>query len=242
MPLTSTIKGWFGEVQCTLAKRLFLDSKTYFDINNVTIPTPNGTTQIDHIIVSRYGVFVIETKNIDGWIYGDEKSQQWTVNLFGKKYRFQNPLFQNYRHTKALSDYLDIEHEKFFSVVMFWGESQFKTPMPANVMDRGYTGYIKSKTQVLFTDAEVAEIVTAIKTGMLPKSWKTRREHVQSLHQRFSGTPICPKCGSNLVLRTAKSGKNMGNQFYGCTAFPDCRYVLAVDTVNSTRKCSPSGK
>ena len=98
---------------------------------------------------------------------------------------------------------MGIEHEKFFSVVMFWGECQFKTPMPANVMDRGYTGYIKNKTLVLFSDAEVAEIVAAIKTGMLPKSWKTRREHVQTLHQRFSSTRVCPKCGAELVLRTA---------------------------------------
>jgi restriction system protein len=228
MSVKSAIKGWFGEVQGTLAKKLFLDADTYIDINNVTIPAANGTTQIDHIIVSRFGIFVIETKNIDGWIYGDEKSPQWTQNLFGKKFNFQNPLHQNYRHTRALSDFLGIEHEKFFSVVMFWGECQFKTPMPANVMDRGYTGYIKSKSQVLFSEAEVAEIVTAIKTRMLPKSWKTRREHVQKLDQRFSSTTVCPKCGAALVLRTAKTGKTAGNQFYGCSGFPQCRYVRSV--------------
>jgi len=228
MSLKSAIKGWFGEVQGTLAKKLFLDADTYVDVNNVTIPVVNGTTQIDHIIVSRFGIFVIETKNIDGWIYGDEKSPQWTQNLFGKKVNFQNPLHQNYCHTRALSDFMGIEHEKFFSVVMFWGESKFKTPMPANVMDRGYTGYIKSKSQVLFSEAEVAEIVAAIKTGMLPKRWKTRREHVQKLYQRFSSTTECPKCGSALLLRTARSGKNSGGQFYGCSGFPKCRYVRRV--------------
>lgn len=225
MSVKSAVKGWFGEVQGTLAKKLFLDADTYIDVNNVTIPVANGTTQIDHIIVSRFGIFVVETKNIDGWIYGDEKSPQWTQNLFGKKFKFQNPLHQNYRHTKALSDFLGIVQGKFFSVVMFWGESQFKTPMPANVMDRGYTGYIKSKTEVLFSEAEVAEIVAAIKTGMLPKSWKTRREHVQKLEQRFSSTTVCPKCGCELVLRTARSGNNAGGQFYGCSGFPKCRYV-----------------
>jgi restriction system protein len=225
--MKAAIKGWFGEAQGILAKKLFLDSDIYADINNVTIPTSNGTTQVDHIIVSRYGIFVIETKNIDGWIYGDAKSPQWTQNLFGKRFKFQNPLLQNYRHTRALSEYLVIEHEKFFSVVMFWGECQFKTPMPANVMDRGYTGYIKSKTQAIFSDAEVTEIVAAIKTGMLPRTWKTRREHVQSLHQRFSSTTVCPKCGADLVLRTAKSGRNAGSRFYGCAAFPVCRYIRA---------------
>jgi restriction system protein len=229
MSLKSAIKGWIGEVQGTLAKKLFLDAETYFDINNVTVPTANGTTQIDHIIVSRFGIFVVETKNIDGWIYGDEKSPQWMQNLFGKLFKFQNPLHQNYRHTRALSDFLGIEHEKFFSVVMFWGECQFKTTMPENVMDRGYTGYIKSKTQVLFSEAEVVEIVTAIKAGMLSKTWKTRREHIQILDQRFTSTTSCPKCGSKLVLRTARSGKSADGKFYGCSGFPRCRYTRGAD-------------
>lgn len=76
MSLQSTIKGWFGEVQGTLAKKLFLDADTYIDVNNVTISAANGTTQIDHIIVSRLGIFVVETKNIDGWIYGDDQCSE----------------------------------------------------------------------------------------------------------------------------------------------------------------------
>jgi len=216
-------------VQGTLAKKMFLDADTYIDVNNVTIPTSNGTTQIDHVIVSRYGVFVVETKNIDGWIFGDEKSPQWTQSLFGKKYKFQNPLQQNYRHTKALSDFLGIEHDRFFSVVMFWGECEFKTPMPPNVMARGYSSYIKSHTAVLFSDHEIQEIVTAIKSGMLPKSWTTRRQHVESLKERFSSSTTCPKCGSALVVRTTKSAANAGSQFYGCINFPACRYVGKID-------------
>ncbi|MCR4331434.1 MAG: NERD domain-containing protein, partial [Sulfuricaulis sp.] len=136
MSLRSIIKGWVGEVQGTLAKKIFLDPEVYVDINNITIPTSNGTTQIDHVIVSRYGVFVVETKNMDGWIFGDEKNSQWTQSIFGKKYKFQNPLHQNYRHTKALSEFLGIDHDKFISIVMFWGECEFKTAFPPNVMSR----------------------------------------------------------------------------------------------------------
>jgi hypothetical protein len=84
MSLGSIIKGWVGEVQGTLAKKIFLDSQIYIDLNNVTIPTTNGTTQIDHVIVSRYGIFVVETKNMQGWIFGSEKSPQWTQSIFGK--------------------------------------------------------------------------------------------------------------------------------------------------------------
>ena len=61
MTLTSFFKGFSEELQSTLAKKVLLDSTVYEDINNVTLPTSNGTTQIDHIIVSRPGIFVVET-------------------------------------------------------------------------------------------------------------------------------------------------------------------------------------
>lgn len=202
-----------------------------FTLTSITSPSPppNGTTQIDHVIVSRFGIFVIETKNMDGWIFGDEKNPQWTQSLFGKKFKFQNPLHQNYRHTKALSDFLGIDHDKIFSVVMFWGDCKLITAMPPNVMASGYITYIKSKTDVLFDDADVAQIVSAIKEGMLPKTWATRRQHVADLKELFDSTTTCPKCSNPLVLRTAKSGANAGSQFYGCTKYPACRYVAKVE-------------
>lgn len=230
MSLRSLIKGWLGEVQSTLAKKIFLNADTYFDLNNVTIPTSNGTTQIDHVIVSRYGIFVVETKNINGWIFGDEKSPQWTQSLFRKKFRFQNPLHQNYRHTKALSDFLGVGHNKFISIVMFWGDCTFKTPMPPNVITSGFTSYIKRHKAILFADHEVQEVLSALKSGMLPKSLATHRQHVGSLKERHSSSTTCPKCGNALVVRTTKSGINAGSPFYGCTRFPSCRYVGKFQT------------
>lgn len=99
-----------------------LNKQVYRALKNVTIATSNGTTQIDHVIVSKYGVFVIETKNFQGWIFGAENQAQWTQSLpGGRKFRFQNPLHQNYRHIKALSDFLGLSENHFHSVVMFWG-------------------------------------------------------------------------------------------------------------------------
>ena len=60
---TPFIKGVVGELQVNLAAKFFLDKHIYTLFKNVTLPTEDGTTQIDHVIVSRYGVFVIETKN-----------------------------------------------------------------------------------------------------------------------------------------------------------------------------------
>lgn len=220
----------------TVAKKIALDGDVYRDLNNVTIPKSNGTTQIDHIIVSRYGIFVIVTKNMEGWIFGDEKQPQWTQSLYGKKFRFQNPLHQNYRHTKALEEFLGLPASHFHSAVCFVGETcKLKTALPANVINVGPFGYIKAKTEVLMPDDQVAAIVEAIKTGMRPKNFlglstrETNHEHLASLQERHSSTTTCPKCGGDLVLRTIKNGEKAGQQFYGCGKYPACRYMRPLE-------------
>lgn len=233
MSIASMIKGWVGEAMGGLAAKLFLDGKVYCSVNNVTLETSNGTTQIDHVIVSRFGIFVVEAKNYQGWIFGGENQAEWTQSLpGGKKFRFQNPLRQNYRHIKALSEFLGLPEDRFHSVVMFWGESQFKTPMPANVMSSGYATYIKAKTSVLFTDEEVEQTVGALQSGRMPaglfKGLETRRVHLESLKERHSSTTQCPKCGSALIERTAKSGSRAGLRFLACTAFPKCRFTRDI--------------
>ncbi len=230
MSFMSFLKGAVGEVAGSAAGKLFLDSNIYHSINNVTLNTKNGTTQIDHVIVSRYGIFVVEAKNYQGWIFGSADQAQWTQSLpGGAKFRFQNPLRQNYRHIKALSDFLAMPEEKFHSVVMFWGESKFKTEMPPNVMATGYATYIKSKSAILFEENEVGQLVEAIKTGMLPKgiikSWETRKTHLESLKARHESATHCPKCGAELNQRTVKSGARAGENFLGCSGFPKCRFT-----------------
>ncbi len=232
-------KGFVGETMGSLAHKIMLDKNIYCELNNVTIPTPDGTTQIDHVIVSRYGIFVIEAKNMNGWIFGNEKSAEWTQSFPGGKFKFQNPLRQNYRHTKCLSDFLCIDHSKLHSVVMFWGDSIFKTPMPENVMDKGYTSYIKNKSDVVFNDDEVEQIVSAIQTGKLARTWSTHKQHISSLKERHDKQkeqpvefekeePTCPKCGRDMINRTAKSGANAGKQFWGCSSFPQCRGIVNI--------------
>ena len=80
-----------------------LPGSEYSVINDITIQNKNGSTQIDHVIISVYGIFVIETKNYSGWIMGGEKSDQWIKNMYGHKYYFYNPLRQNYGHISALA-------------------------------------------------------------------------------------------------------------------------------------------
>ena len=80
-------KGYIGEVIVNFAIKVRLDKDEYHLIKNVTLPTEDGTTQIDHILVSSKGVFVVETKNMKGWIFGSEKQRQWTQKIYKLDFR-----------------------------------------------------------------------------------------------------------------------------------------------------------
>ncbi|MEX0604990.1 MAG: nuclease-related domain-containing protein [Marinobacter sp.] len=120
-----------------VSARLFLDRKTYHLIRNITLPTEDGTTQIDHIIVSPFGVFVVETKNMKGWIFGSAHQPQWTQKIFRHSQKFQNPLRQNYKHVKTLQTLLGLTDSQIHSLVVFVGDATFKTEMPTNVTKGG---------------------------------------------------------------------------------------------------------
>lgn len=229
---TPWFKGVFGEFLVNLTAKIRLDKNTYHLIKNVTLPTDDGTTQIDHVIVSVYGVFVIETKNMKGWIFGGKHQRTWTQKIFKETNKFQNPLFQNYKHTKTLESLLDLTDQQIFSVVVFAGDSTFKTEMPENVTSGGgYIRYIKSKTIPVLSPSEVSEVIAKIETGRLNPSFKTHREHVahvKGIIAEKSNQTLCPKCGSPMVLREVKKGDNSGKQFWGCSQYPRCRGIINI--------------
>ena len=229
---SSWFKGVVGEFIVNLGAKFFLDKEKYHLIKNVTLPTEDGSTQIDHVIVSKYGVFVVETKNIKGWIFGSPNHKTWTQQIYKHKNKFQNPLYQNYKHTKVLGEMLGLSDSQIFSVVVFVGDSTFKTEMPENVTyGKGYIRYIKSKTQPVLTEAEVKEIKSKIEAGRLTPSFKTNREHVKHVKTIVANKTAqkqCPKCGSSMVLREVKKGQNAGNKFWGCSKFPKCRGAVNV--------------
>lgn len=80
---TRSPKGEIGEKRVAhILQRL--PKEEYRVINNLLLQTSSGgTTQIDHVVISEYGIFVIETKFYKGWIYGGENSEYWTQNIFG---------------------------------------------------------------------------------------------------------------------------------------------------------------
>ena len=247
------VKGMFGEFFVNFALSRYLNQKEYTLFKNVTMATENGSTQIDHILVSKYGVFVLETKNYKGWIFGSEKQAMWTQQIYRVKNQFQNPLFQNYKHTQTLTDILTLKPEQVFSIIVFIGSATIKTKMPANVGSIGQAiRFIKSHNQVILNNHQVQSLCYQIKNTRLAPTLKTHLAHakhvqdiIQSKDVQTSKTieaptspqqpqaqqiqsPICPKCSSSMILRVSKKGENVGNQFWGCSAFPRCRGVVQI--------------
>ena len=125
------IKGKMGEATVSMLLKK-LDKNKYQVVNDVLLSAEGGntrTTQIDHVVVSIYGIFSIETKNYKGQIYGSESSAKWTQNIYGHKYSFMNPIYQNYAHVKALNALLQshgYENIPVFSIVTFPGDAVLK--------------------------------------------------------------------------------------------------------------------
>ncbi|MCP4345328.1 MAG: NERD domain-containing protein [Desulfobacterales bacterium] len=226
MSLVSSFKGWIGEKAAQFGMWVKLDQNIYKRYHNVIIQTKNGTTQTDHVLLSVYGLFVIETKNYNGWIYGDEKQKYWTQVLFKKKSKFQNPLHQNYKHTKSLAEYLHTDHRNIYSIVFFIGDDvKLKTELPPNVMSSGLSAYIRSFDKAVFDYSEIQKFEHQLKDNKKNQNIFSSYNHVKNVKNRYSSNIKCPKCGGELTERVAKKGQYSGEKFSGCSNYPKCRYI-----------------
>jgi hypothetical protein len=140
------------------------DSTQYKILNNLVLPSSGNTsvTQIDHVVVSNYGIFVVETKAYRGWIFGSANQEYWTQVIFRYKKRFYNPLRQNFAHTKAIENLLGSKYLKasIISLIAFPYADKLKISGTDFV---GYTRDIKRKienyTDIIYSDTERDEIV-----------------------------------------------------------------------------------
>lgn len=176
-----------GEALLTHLLQTYFGSPDYHLMNHITLQLKKGTTQIDHILVSRFGVFVIETKDYKGWIFANAKDAKWTQVLFRLKFRFQNPILQNSRHVSAVHDLLDfLPPGAIKSVVVFTGKAEFKTEVPHGVFYvSGVTDYLREQTVEVMSFKQMESCVGRLETVRLAISGKTDVEHVQSLERRY---------------------------------------------------------
>ena len=219
-------KGNLGEFKVNVGTELLLDRGIYRLIKNVTLPVGDGTTQIDQLVISPYGIFVIETKNMKGWIFGSPNQAQWTLQIYRYKKKFQNPLRQNYAHVKAVRKLLGLEPHQVYNVVVFVGGCTLKTPMPAEVV-RGVfalSKFIKSKRIPVLAEHELPGIIDSLLAHRLDPGLRTNLTHIQNVKRQASSGEVdataCPRCSAVMIERT---NLRSGERFMGCRRYPRCK-------------------
>ncbi|WP_197465351.1 nuclease-related domain-containing protein [Marinomonas sp. TW1] len=165
----------------------YCQNSTAHVLNNITLEYDDGTTQIDHILVTQNGILVIETKHYNGWIFANENQKNWTQVLFKVKFKFQNPIFQNFKHLIATQKQLDfIPEQSISSLVVFTGEAQFKTLMPKNVIHvNNLIDYIDNIRLGSISENRVQFCVGRLECKRLELTKKTDVEHQGYLNNKF---------------------------------------------------------
>lgn len=227
--------GKYGEKR--VAIKLDWLSKEYITLNDILLPTHYGTTQIDHIIVSPYGIFVIETKNYKGWIFGHEKSEEWKQSLLGKKrfwvwsseqHKFRNPIRQNLAHFRAVRDILkDVGEFTIIPIVAFSDSADLKITTPNHIVVNwsNLCSTIKSYRTPCISQEDIQKIVSKISIANITTEG-SRENHIQNIRsvqqnrQMSIANGKCPKCGGNLVERKGRYGS-----FLGCSNYPRCKFT-----------------
>ena len=234
-------KGKRGEMRVSAILSKLSDEYTI--LNDLVFRTEKGTTQIDHIVVSKYGIFTIETKNYRGEIYGDDNRKEWTQLIVTKvtyakkwwktytyvtKNRFYNPVKQSVGHALRIKELLSVfPHVKIVPIVVFTGDAVLRYVESNNhvVYEENLLDVIDGYKTTYLTDNDV-QAVLAILTGNNIRETVSDRQHVKNLRTAARevnvtiNSGICPKCGGHLIKRNGKYGT-----FYGCSNYPKCRFT-----------------
>ncbi len=224
---------------------------------NCYLPKDNEeTSEIDVMMIYRSGIYVFESKNYSGWIFGSESGKMWTQTLpngrTSRKERFYNPIMQNRAHIMWLEKQVETS-DPLHSIVVFSQRCQFKkldiTSGDISVIKRDLlprsVSEIDDRVGLKLSDERIKQIYELL-YPYTQVSDDVKKSHIENIEQNLKilsldssaeknvppgraedAVPenVCPNCGGELVLRTAKKGTNAGSRFYGCSNYPRCRYV-----------------
>lgn len=219
---------------------------------NCYLRKPNGkTTELDVVFLCSSGIFVFESKNYSGWIFGNEEENMWTQKLPKRnggvhKESFYNPIIQNKVHIESMKRIVG-RNVPVYSIVVFSDRCTLK-----KIKIRSKDVHVIQLRDLVKTISEIrgrtpnalkTEDIKVLYNKLYPSSQvsdEVKEQHILNIESSSkretddrnieksamkTKAMVCPRCGSALVLRTAKKGKNVGKQFYGCTAYPKCEYV-----------------
>ncbi len=252
-------KGAFGEYNIYMYLRGYEANGAKLLFNCYLPKNNNETSEIDVIMIYRSGIYVFESKDYGGWIFGSESNKTWTQTLpngkTSQKLKFYNPIMQNRTHIKWLEKHVD-NTVPLHNIVVFSNRCELKKLE----ITSGDVSVIKLE-KLLKTIKDIDERVgprldddriSAIYEKLYPYtqvSAELKEKHVDNIkhnnqiksdivHLELFLPPktdnddfvdICPLCGGDLVLRTSKNGPTKGNKFYGCSSYPDCKYIRNID-------------
>lgn len=215
----------------------------YHVMDDVMLKTTNGTTQIDHIVVSKYGVFAIETKNYRGEIYGNDNIQEWKQIIVTKvtypkkpwktytyvtKNQFYNPVKQVVGHMYRIKENLkEWPYLKIIPIVVFTGNADISRVSSAGhvIYDTALLSTIQAYQTSYITDTDIKVVVERLSSKNI-REVVDNKTHVRNVKEAKYRTDskissgICPQCGGTLVRRTGKYGS-----FYGCSNYPRCKFT-----------------
>lgn len=224
--LKPLIKGKLGEIAVALFLK-FLNNKHYRVMHNVTLYHEGYKSQIDHIIVSNFGVFVVETKNYKGWIMGSDGARYWTQVIYKSRKKLYNPILQNQGHVRTLKNILsNYPNIKYIPIVVFTWKSKLKINTRSDVINIfSLLKTIKRFKQANLNDLQKDEIFYLLKSKNRRKPKKQNQKYnfsTNSLnHMPYAET--CPYCFNMLTLKNGKYGK-----FKACSGYPRCRYIQPI--------------
>lgn len=221
--ISTEMKGSLGELRQEIRLEQ-LERDKYKTLNDIIITNKSGTTQIDHLVISIYGIFVIENKNYAGYIYGSERNTNWTQIIKGCKTQFHNPVRQNYGHIKSLEEIIGTKIAPH-SVIVFSEKAvlskiEIESDNIHVINESELVSFIKSYNKEIMSFDEVKTCTNKVLENMS----SIRQDidtHINNVKENLANKgKICPRCNSELVKREGKYG-----EFLGCSAFPKCRYI-----------------
>lgn len=221
--------GRYGEFETSLYIKAALRDGYYKILRNIILPVANKTTEIDCILIHEKGIFVFESKNYGGWIFGDKEQEKWCQSFQnGEKYYFYNPIKQNRTHCNAIADCLNMNADEIYSYIIFSQRCTLKK-IPINSK---YTKVIKREEiprflkydllylKNVYTKEDIDRLAEKLSVFTNKDS---NAQHAREV-KRYKTGNICPKCGCKLLERNGKYGV-----FLGCEGYPKCTYTRKKD-------------
>lgn len=199
--------------------------------SNVLVPKDGvvvDETELDVLMLHESGVYVFESKNYSGWIFGSESQRNWTQVLNkNTKHRFYNPIMQNAAHVHALSNRIVLPEDRFVSYIVFSDRCELKK-VPASgdkwrICHRDdLLRLVRKDLQkrgAVLNGLQFTTLEGRIESMARESTVEARGFHAQDVQVATTGT-TCPRCGGNLVERRGKYGS-----FLGCSNYPRCRFT-----------------